>query len=123
MKSESASLVKIYLLEDINDLRYVGQTPRRMNQRLSEHRYDKKRGSSCSSRKLNLHNVTWKILEEVPADEAYDRESYWINHYDTVNELRNQSKEQRRQYKILYQRKYRLERKLTSEFLKLLEEY
>lgn len=123
MEDQSASLVKIYLLEDINDLQYVGKTPRTMRQRLAEHKHDKKRGRKCSSRLLNLHNVSWKILEEVPEDKVYERESYWINYYDSVNEKRNQSPEQRKEYKLQYQRKRRLELKLTQQFLKLLERY
>ena len=120
---ENSDLVKIYLLEDINDLQYVGKTPRTMYQRLAEHRYDKQRGRKCSSRKLNLHNVSWKILEEVSPSEVYERESYWINFYNSVNDKRNQPPEVRKAYKREYMRQRRLELKLMSQFLKLLEEY
>ena len=54
----------IYLLEDINDNRYVGSTgEKRLEDRLSSHKRDernyyfrKRKGKGCSSMKLNLHN-------------------------------------------------------------------
>jgi len=59
-KNENAT---IYLLEDINDNRYVGSTgEKRLENRLSTHKRDEREhlfdicNRNCSSMKLNLHN-------------------------------------------------------------------
>ena len=56
-------MVSIYLIEDINDLKYVGSTTQKLNQRLASHRQDKKTGKGCSSSKLNLYNCLIIELE------------------------------------------------------------
>ena len=43
----------IYCIEDINDLKYVGKTKRKLSKRLSGH---KDLNTRCSSKKLNLYN-------------------------------------------------------------------
>jgi|11_taG_2_1085331.scaffolds.fasta_scaffold58821_1 predicted GIY-YIG superfamily endonuclease len=80
---------KIYLLEDINDLKYVGSTGEKyLNSRLATHRRDKKIGQSCSSSKLNLYYSSMTLLEEVSAEDRYKREKYWINEIDCVNTIK-----------------------------------
>jgi hypothetical protein len=79
---------KIYLIEDINDLRYVGRTTQKLLRiRLSGHRNDKRRGNFCSSSKLNLGNCNISLLEECFTEEAREREMYWINKIDCVNHI------------------------------------
>jgi hypothetical protein len=121
---ENSNLVKIYLLTDDKGLKYVGKTPRSMKQRIAEHRYDKKR-CGCSSGLLNLDSVSYEILEEVPNIKSYvkEREGYWIQNTDCVNQQKNYNQEQYKIYQRDYMRRLRLELKLMSEFLKLLEDY
>ena len=79
-------MISIYKIEDINDLAYVGSTGQTLNARLSGHRGDKKNGRYCSSSKLNLDNCIITLLEECSKEERKQREKYWINHLDTVND-------------------------------------
>ena len=72
-------MVKIYCIEDINDLKYVGKTKMKLNERLSKHRQNKRLDKRCSSKLLNLENC---IIYEL--DSNYN-ERYWINKIDCVN--------------------------------------
>jgi len=82
-------MVSIYLIEDINDLKYVGSTTKKLNDRLTGHRYDKKtRNTYCSSSKLNLYNCIIIELERCNKEDKKERERYWINKMDCVNELK-----------------------------------
>jgi hypothetical protein len=79
---------KIYLIEDINDLCYVGRTKADLLRiRLSGHRNDKNKGHYCSSSKLNLYNCNIILLEECSTEDARERERYWINKIDCVNHI------------------------------------
>jgi hypothetical protein len=73
--------VKIYLIEDINDLKYVGSTKQKLNIRLSHH----KSHNDCSSSKLNLHNCIITELECCDDTNKKEREQYWIDRIDCVN--------------------------------------
>ena len=79
-------MISIYKIEDINDLTYVGSTSTTLNMRLSQHRCHKRRGQYVSSSKLNLDNCIITLLEECSKEERKQREKYWINHLDTVND-------------------------------------
>jgi len=81
-------MVSIYLIEDINDLKYVGSTTMKLNVRLSLHRHDKKRGKYCSSSKLNLDNCIIIELERCNKEDKKERERYWINKIDCVNQIK-----------------------------------
>jgi hypothetical protein len=89
----------IYLLEDINDNRYVGSTGAlRLEDRLATHKRDERyynfgiRKGKCSSMKLNLHNAVIKPLMKCEND--WDirslHESHYINNVypECVNENR-----------------------------------
>ena len=105
-------MVSIYCIEDINDLKYVGSTILKLNQRLSGHRRDKKSVVHyCSSSKLNLHNCIITELERCNLEERKERERYHINNIDCVNdkklnfdalqwkkEYREQNKEKQKEY-------------------------
>tara|TARA_R110001632_G_C11164917_1_gene398985 strand:+ start:100 stop:429 length:330 start_codon:yes stop_codon:yes gene_type:complete len=80
-------MVKIYCIEDINDLQYVGSTTRLLRQRLAEHRYNKKRGKNvqASSTKLNLEYCIIYLLEECSEEDRYEKEKYWIDKLVSVN--------------------------------------
>jgi len=72
------NMVKIYCIEDINGLKYIGKTnQKKLSDRLSQHKCNKK----CSSNLLDLNNCKIYLLEE--NDE--DKEQYWINKIDCVN--------------------------------------
>ena len=77
-------MIKIYCIEDINDLKYVGSTGQKLVDRLSQHRYTC-RPSKCSSRELNLYNCIIYTLEECVEDQRKERERYWINKLECVN--------------------------------------
>ena len=78
----------IYCIEDINDLRYVGSTNRKLNTRLTEHRYKKRNRLPTSSGKLNLEYCIIYELETCEDSERLEREKYWINKIDCVNEIK-----------------------------------
>ncbi len=78
----------IYLLEDINDNRYVGSTGElKLNDRLSTHKRDEKehlfgiRNRNCSSMKLNLHNSVIIPLMKCENNKLIRKkhESHYIN--------------------------------------------
>ena len=89
----------IYLLEDINDNRYIGSTGEtNLTDRLSTHRRDEKeqitgkRCRNCSSMKLNLYNCIIIPLMICSNDKETRKkwESHFINNVypDCVNEKR-----------------------------------
>jgi len=80
--------MKIYCIEDINDLKYIGSTGQKLHRRLSQHKKDKKLGNKCSSKKLNLYNCIIYTLEECLEDQRKEREKYWINKIDCVNHFK-----------------------------------
>jgi hypothetical protein len=71
----------IYLIEDINDLRYVGSTSeKRFQDRLYTHRRDKKDcKNNCSSAKLNLSYCMIVALKEI--NNTKEERDYWESHY------------------------------------------
>ena len=81
-------VVKIYCIEDINDLRYVGSTKKKLPQRLSGHRFQSRINEKITSKKLNLYNCIIYVLEETDEEHRIEREKYWIDKIDCVNKLR-----------------------------------
>ena len=78
----------IYCIEDINDLKYVGKTNRKLHDRWRRHVSDKYNPNAHgpSSSKLNLLNSIIYPLEECEEEVSKERERYWINKLDCVNE-------------------------------------
>ena len=77
----------IYCLEDINDLKYVGSTKKKLCNRFANHKYDKKINHYCSSSKLNLeYCIIYELETNVSYEDKKEREKYWINKIDCVNE-------------------------------------
>jgi len=79
-------MVSIYCIEDINHLKYVGSTKRKLYERLSNHKTAKKKNKYCSSSKLDLSNCKIFELERCDEEDRKERERYWINNTDCVNE-------------------------------------
>ena len=80
---------RIYLIEDINELKYVGRTKNKLNQRLIEHKSDKKRNRGCSSKELDLENCEITCLDIADCEEeARELEEFYINSIDCVNHLK-----------------------------------
>ena len=94
----------IYCIEDINDLRYIGITNRKLNTRLTEHKYKKNNNLYCSSSLLNLYNCIIYKLEECEENEKQEREKYWINNIECVNEIKYNF--DKKKYNREYQNKY-----------------
>jgi len=95
-------MVSIYLIEDINDLKYVGSTTQKLNVRLCGHRSSKNYGrADCSSSKLNLYNCIIILLEQCNLEDRKERERYWINEIDCVNKnkLNGRDKEKDKEYR------------------------
>tara|TARA_R110002126_G_scaffold61513_1_gene158973 strand:- start:378 stop:833 length:456 start_codon:yes stop_codon:yes gene_type:complete len=86
-------MISIYCITDINNINYVGSTKNKIEQRLSNHKVDKKRHLNISSSKLDLDNVTIKLLELCDEDNRMEREGYWINKLDTININRLQGRD------------------------------
>ena len=80
-------MVKIYCITDCNGLNYVGSTKQTLQQRLNQHKYDKKR-YNVSSCELDLDNCSIKVLEECHEDDRIVREQYWIDNTDCINSIR-----------------------------------
>ena len=90
----------IYVVEDINDLKYVGRTKRTIDERHQEHKYSKYNNcKKCSSHKLHLENSIISQLEICEEDIAKEREQYWINKIDGVN-IGNRYADKKEYYKM-----------------------
>jgi len=74
-------MIKIYCIIDINGLRYVGSTKKKLSYRLSNHKSQK----DCSSKLLNLNDCRIILLEECEECDRKVREQYWIDKIDCVN--------------------------------------
>lgn len=99
---------KIYCIEDINDIRYVGSTKQKLNIRLSQHQTDQILGRNTSSKQLNLFNAIIYLIEEVDEENRYERETYHMKRLNTVNirigqtlDMKSYSNEKAKEY---YQR-------------------
>ena len=79
-------MIKIYCIEDINDLKYVGSTSQKLHKRFTGHKQNKiNKYGKCSSMELNLYHSIIYVLEECEESERKEREKYWINKIDCVN--------------------------------------
>ena len=81
-------MITIYCIEDINDLKYVGSTKQNIEVRLTRHRYAKLTNKNCSSKNLNLENCIIYSLETCDETKRLERERYWINQMDCVNQIK-----------------------------------
>jgi hypothetical protein len=104
------SRATIYLLEDINDNRYIGSTSEKnINDRLNTHRRDERehllgiRNRNCSSMKLDLYHCN--IIPLLECNNDWDRrrkwESYFMNYVypECVNNKRFKTMDKKQYYK------------------------
>jgi hypothetical protein len=119
----------IYCIEDINDLKYVGSTKQTLKIRLNKHQNNKKVNrevGNCSSEKLDLDNCKIYSLEICNESNRKERERYWINKIDCVNQLKlNYVKKEYMKTWDKENRMFRWKRVTNGcyEFVKMLEEY
>ena len=81
-------MFKIYCIEDINGLRYIGRTAdkRGLNSRYYNHKNNKRNGVKCSSSKLDLENSTITVIDTCDTTkESIDLEWFYINTSECVN--------------------------------------
>lgn len=110
-------MVLIYCIEDINGLKYVGSTKRNMYVRFREHYSQKKMNSlKCSSSKLDLLNCEIYELEWCEDSNRKEREKYWINKLECVNQITYNYDEmvyrqENRDKKNLYNKEHKKEQK------------
>jgi len=103
---------RIYLIEDCNNLKYVGRTKIKLKYRLSGHKCNKKRNRGCSSEKLDLDKCTITCLDIADSkEEARELEEFYINSIDCVNHYKGnfdqkQYRENHKQEKKEYDKKY-----------------
>lgn len=82
----------IYIItNDINDKVYIGKTNFSIEKRFQEHCNDstkhrkEKRPLYNAMRKYGIEHFHIKQIEEVSAEDASKRETYWINKFDSYN--------------------------------------
>ena len=104
----------IYCIEDCNSLKYVGSTKHKLYIRLSGHKGDKKRNRPCSSSKLDLDNCKIYSLETCNESNRKERERYWINHIECVNQIKynGRNTEKEKEYGKKY---YHLNKEKSNE--------
>ena len=107
----------IYCIEDINDLKYVGKTKQKIQYRHSNHLSDKYRNHGCSSSKLHLEHSIIYLLEECSEEDSKEREQYWINNIDCVNERKLNGENIENTRRIT--REWNKRRKLKKELQKI----
>jgi len=115
-------MVFIYVIEDINDLKYVGSTKQKLSDRLKNHRNDQYRNHGSSSSKLHLEHSIIYQLEECSEDLRKEREKYWINKIDCVNILKYNGTniENKNEYGRKYSKEYREKnREKVQEYMKI----
>jgi len=79
-------MVSIYLIEDCNALQYVGSTHKKLQYRLTQHKYDKKRNRNTTSKLLDLNNSEIWLLEKCNDSNRKEKEQLWINKINCVNQ-------------------------------------
>lgn len=73
------------IVNDVNDKVYVGETTRSLDDRFSEHCFEKRSTSKIHRVIQELGWQHFKIIEieKVPLSQIYEREAYWVQYYDS----------------------------------------
>jgi len=104
-------MISIYCIEDINGLKYVGSTNQTLIRRFVQHKADKKMNRNCSSKLLDLDNCKIYELEECDESNRKEREQYWINNTDCVNQRNRIFDKQYQEHIKEYQKQYNIKNK------------
>jgi len=82
-------MYRIYCIEDVNDLKYIGLTNQTLQKRFTKHVYDKNKGNYYSSSKLDLEQCIVYCIDVADNQiEGLELEEFYINSIDCVNERR-----------------------------------
>jgi predicted GIY-YIG superfamily endonuclease len=108
--------VHIYLIEDINGLKYVGSTKNKLNIRLSHHKADQKLNRRATSKQLDLLNCSIKTIDTTDETNRLKIEKYWINKIDCVNVLRYDFD------RVKYMKQYNIDNKEHLKIVKSIRE-
>ena len=91
-KNKGGYMAFIYkIVNDINDKLYIGKTTTSLERRFSNHISDSKleeeaiRPLYLAFNKYGVEHFSIHQIEECSAEEASEREKYWINYYDSYN--------------------------------------
>lgn len=97
---------------------YIGQTIYELNKRWKEHLYEAKRHNSSplykSIRKYGIDKFKIKVIEECAIDLLDERESYWIEKYDSYSNGYNQTSGAGKQYRINEEVKQKISETMTG---------
>lgn len=97
MRIQHQKFSEIYALLSGERVVYVGSTERSLKHRLAKH-VSSAHNSPTKNPKLSSwlltepKDLTGKVLEVVPIERRYERETYWIAFYDTVDNGLNADK-------------------------------
>ena len=108
--------VHIYLIEDINGLKYVGSTKNKLNNRLSHHKADQKLNRRATSKQLDLLNCSIKTIDTTDETNRLKIEKYWINKIDCVNVRRYDFD------RVKYMKQYNIDNKEHLKIVKSIRE-
>ena len=92
----SSKLAKIYKIECLITGRvYIGSTTQQyLSRRLTVHRAGRRSGTCSSSLVMENDNYTYSLIEQVPLEDRYDRERFFIlNTLNCVNKMVPRSKD------------------------------
>lgn len=97
---------------------YVGQTIHDLNKRWKEHLYEARRMNDVplykSLRKYGADKFNIRVVEECSSDILDERETYWINEYNSYNNGYNQTSGAGGQYRISDELKDRIRDTMTG---------
>tara|TARA_R110000822_G_scaffold101148_7_gene227332 strand:+ start:7373 stop:7732 length:360 start_codon:yes stop_codon:yes gene_type:complete len=112
--------VKIYCIEDINDVKYVGSTTMSLTRRLGRHRVNAVSCKSyCSSEKLNLYNCIIYELETCDKKDKASREKYWILNTDCVNQIKFETTDNENYWKEYYSKNKERRKRESREYYRM----
>lgn len=87
-------MTKIYVIHNkINDIKYIGQTSKSLDNRMKHHKSNMKYGKTnlmIAFNEFGYDNFYIELIEEVDDIIADERELYWILEYKKIYELYNE---------------------------------
>lgn len=84
-----SGIYKIYSPDDVDTV-YVGSSVNLRNRIYQHfHQLTKGRHHSKSLQESNIDKLVFEIVEECSVEELYDRECFWIEHYDAIHNGHN----------------------------------